>query len=147
MKIILKKDVTTLGDAGEIVDVKPGYARNYLVPKGYAVPATGSNLKKYEQEKAAQQRQEEKEIEKARALADELSKVSLTAPIQVGEEDKAFGAITNQNIADLLKEKGYDIDRKKIQLDEPLKELGVFEVAVKLYKDVEATVKVWIVRE
>jgi len=147
MKIILKKDVSALGDAGEIVDVKPGYARNYLVPKGYAVPATGSNLKQYEQEKEAQQRQEEKEKEKARALADELSKVSLTAPIQVGEEDKVFGAITNQNIADLLKEKGYDIDRKKIQLDEPLKELGVFEVPIKLYKDVEAIVKVWIVRE
>lgn len=147
MKIILKKDISTLGNAGEIVDVKPGYARNYLVPKGLAVMATGANLKMYEQERKARERRVEEEKKEAQVLADKLNSVSLTASVQVGEEDKVFGAVTNQNIADLLSEKGFEIDRKKIVMEEPLKELGVYNVPVKLYQDVEASVKVWVVRE
>ena len=147
MKIILKKDISTLGTAGEIIDVKPGYARNYLIPKGFAVSATGSNLKIYEQERKARERRFEEEKQKAQILADKLNAVSVTATVQVGEEDKVFGAVTNQNIADLLHEKGFEIDRKKIILEEPLKELGVYNVPIKLFQDVEATIKVWIVRE
>lgn len=147
MKIILKKDIATLGKTGEIVDVKPGYARNYLIPKGFAVSATGSNLKIYEQERKTRERRMEEEKQKAQVLADKLNTVSVTATVQVGEEDKVFGAITNQNIAELLNEKGFEIDRKKIVLEEPLKDLGVYNVPIKLYQDVEATIKVWIVRE
>jgi len=147
MKIILKKDLDKLGKAGEIVETKNGYARNYLIPKGFAVAASASNMKIYEQERLAVQRKFEKERQEAEALAAQLAKVSITATIQVGEEDKVFGAITNQNIADLLKEKGFEIDRKKIILEEPLKALGVFEVPIKLHSEVEARVKVWIVRE
>ena len=147
MKIILKKDVDKLGSAGEIVDAKPGYARNYLIPQGMAVMASKANMKVYEQERAAEQRRLRKEIEEAQELANKLNKVSLTATVQVGEEDKVFGAITNQDIAELLAEKGFDIDRRKILLDEPLKSLGVFDVPIKVHSDVEAQVKVWIVRE
>jgi len=147
MKIILKKDMEKLGKAGEIVETKKGYARNYLIPKGFAVAASASNLKIYEQERLAEQRKMQKEIQEAAAIATSLDKISITATVQVGEEDKVFGAVTNQHIADLLKEKGFDIDRKKIILEEPLKALGVFEVPIKLHSEVEARIKVWIVRE
>ncbi|MBN1464611.1 50S ribosomal protein L9 [candidate division KSB1 bacterium] len=147
MKIILKKDMEKLGKAGEIVVTKTGYARNYLIPQGFAIAASPANLKIYEQERLAEQRIMQKEMLEAQALAEELDKVSITATVQVGEEDKVFGAVTNQHIADLLKEKGFDIDRKKIILEEPLKALGVFEVPIKLHSEVEARIKVWIVRE
>lgn len=147
MKIILKKDMEKLGKAGDIVEIKAGYARNYLIPKGFAIAATPANLKIYEQERLAEQRNMQKEIQAAEAMAEELGKISITATVQVGEEDKVFGAVTNQHIADLLKEKGFDIDRKRIILEEPLKALGVFEVPIKLHSEVEARIKVWIVRE
>ena len=147
MKIILKKDFENLGSAGEIVETKRGYARNFLIPKGYAVEASAANLKIYEQEQQALQRKLEKEIEEARKLAAELDKVSITTSVQVGDEDKVFGAVTNQNIAELLAEKGFEIDRKKIVMDEPLKALGVFDVPIKLHTNVEAKIKVWVVRE
>jgi len=147
MKIILKKDLDNLGTAGEIVETKRGYARNFLIPKGYAVEASAANMKVYEQEQRAQERKLEKEIQEANELAEKLNKVSITTTIQVGDEDKVFGAITNQNIAELLAEKGFEIDRKKIILDEPLKALGVFEIPIKLHTHVEAKVKVWVVRE
>ncbi len=147
MKIILKNDIEKLGKAGEIVETKRGYARNYLIPKGFAVEATSANMKIYEQERRAIERKMQQEIEEAQALADKLSGVSITATVQVGEDDKVFGAVTNQNIADLLVEKGFEIDRRKIVLDEPLKALGVFEVPIKLHSQVEAQIKVWVVRE
>ncbi len=147
MKIILKNDIEKLGKAGEIVEAKRGYARNYLIPKGHAVEASSANMKIYEQERRAIERKTQQEIEEAQALAAKLSGVSITATVQVGEEDKVFGAVTNQNIADLLVEKGFEIDRRKIMLDEPLKALGVFEVPVKLHSQVEAQIKVWVVKE
>ncbi|MBN1560757.1 50S ribosomal protein L9 [candidate division KSB1 bacterium] len=147
MKIILKKDMEKLGKAGEIVETTTGYARNYLIPKGFAVAASAANMKIYEQERLAEQRKTQKEIQEAEAVAAQLDKISITANVQVGEEDRVFGAVTNQHIADLLKEKGFDIDRKKIILEEPLKALGIFEVPIKLHSEVEARIKVWIVRE
>ena len=147
MKIILRQDMENLGKAGEIVETKSGYARNYLVPKGFAVAATAANMKVSEQERLALQLKTEKEIKAAEELAAKLNKISITATVQVGEEDKVFGAVTNQNIAEMLLEKGFEIDRKKIILEEPLKALGVFEVPVKLHSKVQAQVKVWIVRE
>ena len=147
MKIILRKDIEKLGKAGEIVETKGGYARNYLIPKGAAIAATNANMKVYEQERRAIERKLQQEIETAQAFAAKLNGLSITATVQVGEEDKVFGAVTNQNIADLLAEKGIQVDRKKINLDEPLKSLGVFEVPIKLHSQVEAQIKVWVVRE
>jgi len=147
MKVILKNDIDSLGKAGDIVEVKPGYARNYLIPSNNAIEATPPNLKAFQEEQKLSERRELKGKKEAEVLATKLEKVSLTATVQVGEEDKVFGSITSQNIADLLKENGFEIDRKKILLEEPLKALGVYEIPVKLHHQVEVKVKVWVVRD
>lgn len=147
MKLILRKNVEKLGKPGEIIETKRGYARNYLIPQGFAIEASTANMKIYEQEKATAHRRFQQEISTAEEFAAQLNTVSVTATIQVGEEDRVFGAITNQNIAELLAEKGYEIDRKKIILEEPIKALGVFEVPIKIHSEVEAKIKVWVVRE
>src|SRR3990172_8971316 len=133
MKIILREGVENLGQPGDIVEVKAGYGRNYLIPRNRALKATPKNLKIYEQEKKRLESKKLKDKEDAEALAQKLSIVSLTATVAVGEEDKVFGSVTSQNIADLLKAKGFDLDRRKILLDEPLKALGVYEVPIKLH--------------
>ena len=147
MKVILRKDIEKLGNAGDIVTVKDGYARNYLLPRGLAVPATPGNLRAIEEEKKLAELRANREKRAAEKLAEKLNSVSVTATVSVGEEDKIFGAVTTQMIADLLKEKGYDIDRRKIHLEEPIKALGIYDVPIKLHPEVEATVKVWVVRE
>ncbi len=147
MKVILKQKFETLGDVGEIVSVKDGYARNYLIPKGIALEASKQNLKIIEQEKKRLEAIENRIRREAEHLAEKLNTVSVTAEVQVGEEDRVFGAVTTQDIAELLKNKGFDIDRRKIQLDEPLKALGVYEVPIKLHADVEAKIKVWVVKQ
>ncbi len=147
MKVILKKNFDQLGNAGEIVEVKDGYAMNYLIPRDIAYPATKGNIKALEEEKVQKARKEAKALEDARAFAEELSKVSITIPVKVGEEDKIFGTVTTQMIADALKEKGYEIDKKKIEIKEPIKALGIYEVKVKVHHAVETTVKTWVVRE
>ncbi|HPG40350.1 MAG TPA: 50S ribosomal protein L9 [bacterium] len=147
MKVILKKDFDTLGKAGDIIEVKQGYARNFLIPSKVAIAATPSNLQSFKEERKLLEKRELKGKKEAELLAAKLDKVSLTATVQVGEEDKVFGSVTNQNIADMLKDQGYEIDRKKIQLDEPLKALGVYDIPIKLHHEVEAKVKVWVVRD
>ncbi len=147
MKVILRKDIEKLGNAGDIVTVKDGYARNYLLPRGLAVPATPGNLRAIEEEKKLAELRANREKRAAEKLAEKLNSVSVTATVSVGEEDKIFGAVTTQMIADLLKEKGYDIDRRKIHLEEPIKALGIYDVPIKLHPEVEAKVKVWVVRE
>ena len=147
MKVILRKDIEKLGNAGDIVTVKDGYARNYLLPRGLAVPATPGNLRAVEEEKKLAELRANREKRAAEKLAEKLNSVSVTATVSVGEEDKIFGAVTTQMIADLLKEKGYDIDRRKIHLEEPIKALGIYDVPIKLHPEVEAKVKVWVVRE
>jgi len=147
MKVILRQDYDTLGKLGEIVDVKPGFARNYLIPKNFAMQATPQNLKTLEQQKTREAAKQLKDMKEAEAFAEKLKSVSLTATVAVGEEDKVFGAVTSQNIAELLSAAGHDIDRRKIQLDEPLKALGVYDVPIKLHPEVVATIKVWVVKE
>jgi len=147
MKIILKEDVENLGQPGDIVDVKDGYARNYLIPRQYALKATTSNLKIFEQEKKRIESKRDKDRRAAESFAEQLKNVSLTATVAVGEEDKVFGSVTSQNIAELLAAKGLEIDRRKIQLDEPLKALGVYDVAIRLHSEVVAMIKVWVVKE
>lgn len=147
MKVILRQDNENLGKAGEVVNVKPGFARNYLFPRSLAYPALPNYLRMLEEEKRQKQQRQHKEKKLAQELAEKLSSVSLTISASVGEEDKMFGSITSQDIADALKQQGYEIDRKKIVLEEPIKALGIYSVPIKLYPEVEAHVKVWVVKE
>lgn len=146
MKIILRQDFETLGDIGTVVDVKPGYARNYLIPQGIAMPVSKGNLRVLDEDKKRQKLHMDKELRGAEGMKSKLEAVSITAPVQVGEEDRVFGSVTSQNIADLLKEKGFEVDRRKIQLEDPIKSLGIYDVPIKLHTNVTATVKVWVVK-
>ncbi len=147
MEIVLRQDYEALGKVGDVVKVKDGYARNFLIPKGIAYIATEVNKKKLESELAAQNWRLERDRKKAEELAEKLNNVSCTIPVQVGEEDKLFGSVTSQNIADALAAQGYEIDKRKILLEEPIKSLGIYSVPVKLHTNVEASVKVWVVKE
>ncbi len=147
MEIILRQDYEQLGKTGEIVTVKDGFARNYLIPKGIAYVATKNNKKRLENELKMQNWRKEKEKRAAEETAKKLETVSCTIPVQVGEEDKLFGSVTSQNIADALAALGYEVDKRKILLEEPIKSLGIYSVPIKLHPDVTATVKVWVVKE
>ncbi|UCH66027.1 MAG: 50S ribosomal protein L9 [Ignavibacterium sp.] len=147
MKVILRKDFEALGQIGDIVEVKEGYARNFLIPRKIAYTALGGNLKALEEEKRNLVRKNEHELHAAETLATELEKVSVTIPVQVGEEDKIFGSVTNQMISDALSEKDYEIDKRKIEIEEPIKTLGIYSVNLKLHKSINAKIKVWVVRE
>ena len=147
MKVILTKSHDSLGEAGEIVKVKDGYARNFLIPKSLAYEATKANLKVYEEDKKRQSVKVDREVEGAKEIAKEMNEVSLTASVQVGEEDKVFGSITSQDIANLLEEKGFTIDKRDIVLDEPIKALGIYNVSVKVHPEVKAEVKLWVIKQ
>ncbi|HID38364.1 MAG TPA: 50S ribosomal protein L9 [Calditrichaeota bacterium] len=147
MEIILRQDFERLGKTGDIVKVKPGYARNYLIPKGVAYLATESNKRRLENDLKQQTWRQAKDKKMAEELAKKLESVSCTITVQVGEEDKLFGSVTSQNIADALNAQGYKVDKRKIQLEEPIKSLGIYSIPVKLHSEVEATVKVWVVKE
>ncbi|HID95191.1 MAG TPA: 50S ribosomal protein L9 [Candidatus Latescibacteria bacterium] len=147
MEVILKQEVERLGNAGEIVRVSDGFARNYLIPKGLALEATRSNIVLYEEGKKQELIRKTKEKRAALALAEKLEKISLTAVVPVGEEDRVFGSVTSQTIAELFKEKGYEIDRRKIVLDSPIKALGVYTIVIRLHPEVETQVKLWVVKE
>lgn len=147
MKVILRKNFDQLGKVGDVVNVKDGYARNYLIPRQIAYQATKGNIRALDEEKKQILKKEAKELEAAQSLAAELEKVSITIPVKVGEEDKIFGSVTNQMIADALKEKGYDLDKRKIEITEPIKSLGIYNVSIKLHPNVSANVKTWVVRE
>lgn len=147
MKVILRQDFETLGKIGQVVDVKDGYARNFLFPRGIAYAALKGNILALEEEKKSAEKRNLQELKAAEVLATELETVSVTIPVQVGEEDKIFGTVTTQMIADALKEKGHDIDKRKIEIEEPIKSLGIYGVSVKLHPNVNAKIKVWVVRE
>jgi len=147
LKIIMLKDVEGVGQAGDIVQVADGYARNLLIPKGEALLATDANMARFESQRRQLEATADRERKAATALAEELGKASLTAQVRVGEEDRLFGSVTAQNIADLLKEQGHEIDRRTIELEEPIRALGVYTVPVKLHASVTAEVKVWVVKE
>jgi large subunit ribosomal protein L9 len=147
MKVILRQDFETLGKIGEVVDVKGGYARNFLFPRGLAYAALKGNIRALDEEKKSVEKHNLKELKAAETFATELETVSVTIPVQVGEEDKIFGTVTTQMIADALKEKGHDIDKRKIEIEEPIKSLGIYAVNLKLHASVSAKIKVWVVRE
>jgi large subunit ribosomal protein L9 len=147
MKIILRQNHEKLGAIGEVVSVKDGYARNYLIPRGVAYEATQGNLQQLEEEKKMASRRTDRDKKNAEALSAEIEKISLTIKMKVGEEDKLFGSVTAQQIAELLAEKSITIDKRSIELEEPLKALGIFEVPIKLAGGVSSKIKVWIVKE
>ena len=147
MKVILRKNFDQLGKIGDLIEVKDGYARNFLLPRQVAYIATKGNIRALEEEKQQLAKKEVKELEAAKVLAAELENVSITIPVKVGEEDKIFGSVTSQMISDALKEKSYEIDKRKIDLAEPIKALGIYTVNVKLHNEVTANVKTWVVRE
>ena len=143
--VILTKTVDHLGKAGEMVNVAPGYARNYLLPQGLAVTASSRNRARLEHERAVIERQVAKERADAESLAERINMMTLQFERRVGEQDKLFGSVTSRNIADQLKVAGLEIPSKIIQLDEPIKSIGKYEVPVKLSADVTATLKFWVV--
>ncbi|NOZ86937.1 MAG: 50S ribosomal protein L9 [Deltaproteobacteria bacterium] len=145
MKVILREDVSDLGSMGEFVEVKPGYARNYLLPKKLAVIATTKNIKQLEHERnVIHQRMEKAKLE-AEKLAKRIESLSVTVAKQVGEEDRIFGSVTAKEIEESLREEGIRINRRNIQLEEPIRSLGVYQVTIKLYKDIMPSLKVWVV--
>jgi large subunit ribosomal protein L9 len=147
MKVILRKDSEKLGHVGDVLSVKDGYARNYLIPRGVAYEATDGSLRQLEEENKQQARRADKERIQAEALAAKLEKVSITIKMKVGEEEKLFGSVTAQMIAEALLEKEITLDKRQIELEEPLKALGIYDVPVKLASGVSGKIKVWIVRE
>ncbi len=147
MKVILRKEHEKLGDVGAVVEVKDGYARNYLIPMGVAYPASEGSMRALDEEKKQAERRKAKDLKANEKLAAEIEKVSITLQMKVGEDEKLFGSVTSQMIADSLKEKGFDLDKRVIDLEEPIKALGIYNVNIKLHQNVTGKVKVWVVRE
>lgn len=147
MEVILRDDVEKLGTRGQVVKVAPGYARNFLLPRKLAVAASASNKKIVEQERTAHLKKEAKASADAADLAKLMSNVSVVIKQKAGEHDQLFGSVTAQDIADALAKQGYNIERKKIQLDDPIKQLGEYTVALKLHKDVSIGIPVKVEKE
>lgn len=147
MKVILLRDINTVGSAGEIVSVADGYARNFLIPKRQALLATDANVAQFESQRRQHEAAAERDRRGAEEMAEALEKASLTANVKVGEGERLFGSVTTQNIAELLKEQGHDVDRRRIQLEEPIRALGVYNIPIQLEHNVTATVKLWVVKE
>lgn len=147
MEIILQEDIEKLGNRGQVVTVAEGYARNYLLPRKLAVPADKGNMKRLEKMRAAFAKKEATERESAQKLADLLATVALKLTRKAGENDQLFGSVTTADISDSLAAHGYTIDKRKIHLDEPIKLVGEYPIALKLFRDVTATVKLSVERE
>lgn len=147
MIVILKKKVDKLGDIGDIVNVKDGYARNFLLPMNVAEASTPKKVAEIQALKEKEKLQQEKDHAEALELAEKLAHTSCTITMQAGEEDKLFGAITTLDIAKVLSAEGINIPKKKIVLEEPIKKLGIYNIPVKLTSDIEAAFKLWVVKE
>ncbi len=145
-KVILKENIETLGHIGDIVKVAPGYARNYLIPKGFAIEATTRNAKALEHAKRQMEYKKNKVKEQATNLASKLEALTIVLTHQAGEGDKLFGSVTNMEVGEYLKNQGFEIDRKKIVLAEPIKHLGEYTAAVKVHPEVSATLKIVVNR-
>jgi len=146
MKVILKENVEHLGHIGDIVKVAPGYARNYLLPKGFAIEATEKNAKALDHAKRHLEYKKGRVLESAKQLASKIEAISLTLSHQSGADDRLFGAVTNMELAEQLKVQGLEVDRKRIQLAEPIKHLGEFTAVVKIHPEVSAVLKISVVK-
>jgi large subunit ribosomal protein L9 len=149
VKVILRQDMEKLGTEGDIITVKPGFARNYLLPRGFAYEATAGNVKRIEEERRRVEARSKRDYLEAKRGAAQLEGVSLTFQARAGEESKLFGSITSADIAERLASQGLDfeIDRRQLDLDEPIKALGVFSVPVRLHAEVRPEIKIWVVKE
>ena len=145
MQVILREDVPNLGKGGDLVSVRPGYGRNFLIPQGKAVLATRKNVNQLEHEKRLIAARNAKLLKDAQSIAERLAAVEITVQRQAGEGDKLFGSVTTRDIESALADKGVAIDRKKIVLDEPIKTVGMFTIDIRLAKDVVGKVKLWVV--
>ncbi len=146
MKVILREDDKKLGKAGDVVEVKNGYARNYLIPRNLAVRADAGQMKRLEHEIKVLNDKKEKLLKESKQIAGRIDGASCTISVKVGEEDKIFGSVTAMDIAEALAKEGIEIDRKWIHLEEQIKSLGVFTVPIKLNAEVETKLKVWVVK-
>lgn len=147
LEVILREDIKTLGKAGEMVRVKPGYARNYLLPKGLAYEATEGNKKRIQAESKARNVKVEAEKSEANAIAAKLSQVTLTIASKAGEGDRLFGSITASDIAEAMAAQGHKIDKRKIELEHPIKTVGTHTVALRLHPEVQAEIRVSVIPE
>lgn len=146
MEVLLKRNIENLGRIGDVVTVRPGYARNYLLPLGYCVPVTKANLQQIEKERAKAMAEEAARVADLKSLAEKLGQTSVTIEGRANEQGHLFGSVNAAQIASALAEKGFPVEEKNVRLEHPLKEIGVFDVPVHLHAGVEATVKVWVVQ-
>jgi large subunit ribosomal protein L9 len=146
LEVILRRKVENLGDVGDVVSVRPGYARNYLLPQGLAYAATEQNRRRLEQERAAALLAEERDLSNARVLAERLEGASITFSMLAGEEGRLYGSVGPRDIAAQLSEQGFDVHGRHVVMKEPIKALGVYSVPIRLYPEAEASIKVWVVK-
>jgi large subunit ribosomal protein L9 len=147
MRIILQKSVDNLGSPGDIAEVADGYARNYLIPRRKAIEAVGNAQGVFKDRERARVALEQKQRQSAQTLRDRMVQASLQFSVQVGDEDQLYGSVSAAEIHDALVAQGFEVERRAVRLEEPIKSLGVFEVPVHLFQDIEAPVKVWVVRK
>lgn len=147
MKVILKETVEKLGSSGDIVEVKPGYGRNFLIPRGLALRATEANIRSVEEKKRRAIAMEGKEKKEAQILAEKLTATSVTILVEVGEDEKLFGSVTSMDIAKVLDEEGVEVDKRDILLEDPIKKLGVYDIQIRVHPETTATIKVWVVKK
>lgn len=145
MQIILRKELVSLGRTGDVVTVKSGYARNYLIPRGFAYAVTKSNLARLENEKKVLQVRDLKDRRQAGDMHAKLQGLRLSIPVQVGEENRMFGSVTSADIAEAIRQRGIEVDRRKIELDEPIKRVGEFDIPIKLHREVTVIIKLDVV--
>lgn len=147
VELILREDVDDLGDAGDVVDVKPGYARNYLLPQGLAYRASEGNLKRLQEERRREEKAAARVRDKAAELASRLEGQSVTFSVRAGEDGQLFGSVTATDITERLQENGLDVARQSVELEEPIKQLGVYTVPLDLHAEVRPEIKVWVVSQ
>ncbi|MBF0483223.1 MAG: 50S ribosomal protein L9 [Candidatus Omnitrophica bacterium] len=147
MEVILCEDVQSLGKIGQVVKVKDGFARNFLIPNGKAYLATAANMKRITKLEEKRKAEHEKQKSEARVFADKLEKVSCTIPVEVNDLEKLYGSVTAQDIAQVLTNEGFEIDKKQVELAKPIEELGIFDVNVKVHPEVTAKVRVWVTKK
>ncbi len=146
VKLILLEDVEDLGNAGETVNVATGYARNYLIPNGYAVKASPAAMRQFESRREKIEENRRKELEKAKALAVKISEFELTIPMQAGEDNQLFGSVTSHLISEEAKKHGIEFESRRVKLEKPIKEIGNYSIEIKLHNEINATLKVWVVK-
>jgi large subunit ribosomal protein L9 len=147
MEVVLMKDYDGLGKSMDVIPVKDGYARNFLIPQGIAVPATDGNRKKVAEAKRLAEKRELGKQNEAAEIAKKIESVPCTIPVKVSEDEKIYGSVSAQEIADFLKKEGFDVEKRHVDLEDAIKQLGVYTVKINLHKNVSANLKVWVVKE